>query len=194
MNKWDKIYSEGGNFKPLNNIFLDRLLSEIEKISGQKPKTAIDLGCGTGDALIKLARHGLTVTGIDSSEVAINQTKELFKEQNHETSSIAVGDLETMTAAGIFNIVLCKLVYAFVENKEKFLKLVKESMGEKSFFILITPVLYENIKYSPSDKPGIAVSFKETNDLLNKLFSKVSIFDHDYFADKGDVVTFLLQK
>ncbi len=194
MNKWDKIYSEGGNFKPLNEIFLDRLLSDIEKLSDQKPKTAIDLGCGTGDALIKLARHGLTVTGIDSSEVAINQAKELFKEQNHETASIAVGNLETMTATGIFDIVLCKLVYAFVENKEKFLNLVKESMGEKSFFILITPVLYKNMDYSPADKPGIAVLFDETNDLLNKLFSKISIFNHDYFADKGDVVTFLLQK
>lgn len=40
------------------------------------PGSALDIGCGTGDNAIWLAQQGFTVTGIDFSELAIQQAKE----------------------------------------------------------------------------------------------------------------------
>ena len=41
---------------------------EILKREGLKPRTAVDLACGTGPVTCLLARRGLLVTGVDMSE------------------------------------------------------------------------------------------------------------------------------
>ena len=41
---------------------------EILKEEGLRPRTAVDLACGTGSVSILLARQGLRVTGVDMSE------------------------------------------------------------------------------------------------------------------------------
>ena len=42
--------------------------SEILRREGLKPRTAVDLACGTGSVTAILARQGLDVTGVDMSE------------------------------------------------------------------------------------------------------------------------------
>jgi len=194
MNKWDKLYSEGENFKPLNEIYLNLLIAEIEKLAGKKPKNAIDLGCGTGDALLKFAKHDLTVTGIDGSEVAVSMANKILHTNGYSASSVTVSDLETIAVEGTFDVILCKLVYAFIKNKENFLAGVRKMMTENSVFVLMTPVLYKDRVYSLTDKPGIAVPFDDTFEILKKQFSTVQIFNHEYFGNNGDTVTFLIKK
>ena len=41
---------------------------EILKLEGLKPRTAVDLACGTGSVTEILARKGLQVIGVDMSE------------------------------------------------------------------------------------------------------------------------------
>jgi 2-polyprenyl-3-methyl-5-hydroxy-6-metoxy-1,4-benzoquinol methylase len=194
MNKWDRLYSKGENFKPLNEIYLNLLIAEIEKLSCKKIKNAIDLGCGTGDALLKLAKHGLVVTGIDGSEVAVSMANKILQAKGYPASSVTVGDLESIDVNGTFDIILCKLVYAFIKNKEKFLADVRTIMAPNSVFVLMTPVLYKDRAYSPADKPRIAVPFDDTFEILKKQFSTVQIFNHEYFGNNGDTVTFLINK
>lgn len=67
-------------------------------------------------------------------------------------------------------------------------------MGASSVFVLATPVLYKGVEYAKEDKPGIAVDFLETQKLLAQSFSQIEIFDHEYFGDKGETVTFLMMK
>lgn len=50
----------------------------LEVVTGQPvpPCKAIDIGCGTGDNSIWLARNGFQVTGTDTSEVALAKAEE----------------------------------------------------------------------------------------------------------------------
>lgn len=194
MNKWDTIFSEGTNFTPLNEIFLDNLLNAIKNKSNHDPKTLIDLGCGTGDAIIKFSKKGLNVVGIDSSEIALKIAKENLEKNNITNIQLKNIDLNNLDISGKYDIILCKLTYAFIENKEDFLKKISNIMDDNSVFILITPVLHNNIEYLPKDKPGIAVDLDNTNKLLLKIFSKVEIFNHNFFQEKIDETTFLIMK
>ncbi|MDP3729448.1 MAG: class I SAM-dependent methyltransferase [bacterium] len=173
---------------------MGNLLDKIKEMTGQSPKTVIALGCGTGDALVKFAEHKLKVLGIDSSEIAMEKAIVKLGDLKILDASVQLVDLEKLGDRGVFDIVFCKLVYAFIEDKERFLKSIKSMMSTHSVFVLMTPVLYKGIVYGPKDKPGIAVDFDEAKDILTKEFGKLEIFAHDYFDDKGDLVTFLAQK
>lgn len=194
MNKWDKIFSKKPQYRPLNEIFLNGLLDRIEKIIKKKPKTVIDFGCGSGDSLIKFSNVGLDVIGVDFSEVAINESRDKLKEKNINNVELILSDLDNLNIQNKADIFFCKLTYAFIENKEKFLDTIKNLMSDDSVFILITPVLYDGIKYSRKDKPGIAVNFEKTKNLLKNKFTNVELINHDYFGDKGDSVTFIITR
>jgi 2-polyprenyl-3-methyl-5-hydroxy-6-metoxy-1,4-benzoquinol methylase len=47
----------------------------IEGDGALPPRTALDLGCGTGDNSIYLAKHGWQVTGVDFVAKAVNKAK-----------------------------------------------------------------------------------------------------------------------
>lgn len=191
-NKWDKIFSEGVDFSELNEIFIDRILEKAEQYLGKKTEDIIDLGCGTGDAVVKFAKKGIRVTGIDFSRVALEKARVRIVENKIENVELRLLDLNEISALQIqADVIFCKLVYAFVDGKEKFLEEAKRLMKKKGVFILVTPVLYKNVSYTPKDKPGIAVDFEKTEKLLRKKFTRVEIVNHDYFGERGDSVTFI---
>jgi 2-polyprenyl-3-methyl-5-hydroxy-6-metoxy-1,4-benzoquinol methylase len=63
-----------------NEVFVQGTTGEVDfieaEISGDKTKTILDIGCGTGRHSIELARRGYTVTGIDLSESQLSLAKE----------------------------------------------------------------------------------------------------------------------
>ncbi len=194
MNKWDLLFKKCVKYKPLNDLFLGKLLYRLKEITPQL-KNVIDLGCGSGESLLKFYKNDFIVTGIDSSIVAIEKAHGLFKKENLNFI-FSVGDLEeiTKTINGKFDIIFSKDTYAFIKDKQNFLESVNGLMHTESIFVLITPVLYNGIKYSKEDKPGIATDFNETKNILSKNFDSVEIFHHDYFGNKGDIATFLVTK
>ncbi|MCI4674606.1 class I SAM-dependent methyltransferase [Candidatus Mycolicibacterium alkanivorans] len=52
-----------------------RLLELIEGDAALPPGTALDIGCGTGDSSIYLARHGWKVTGVDFVPRALDKAR-----------------------------------------------------------------------------------------------------------------------
>src|SRR5262245_55065573 len=52
-----------------------RLVERVEGASALPPGRAIDLGCGTGDSSIYLARHGWEVVGVDFVERALRTAR-----------------------------------------------------------------------------------------------------------------------
>lgn len=193
--RWDNIFNEGKDFRPMNQILLDRVLDFIKK-SNTYPKNALDIGCGTGDLVVKLARAGFETTGIDISKVAL-QKADL---RTHEAGTGAVFhqlDITDPTFLKTFvhpiELIFCKLVYAFIPNKNAFLDAVKSVLSENGFFVLITPVLYEGVEY---DKRlmGISVNYKETLLSLQQHFTSVTIFNESFTDEKESLITFIAKK
>src|SRR6201986_759251 len=72
-------------FTPWDGHALSSALRElIEGPTALPVGTAIDIGCGTGDAAIYLARHGWQVTGVDFVPRALAKAR--TKAQAHQTS------------------------------------------------------------------------------------------------------------
>ena len=192
--KWDGSFKLGRDYNPLNQILLDLVL---KKISNDK-KVAIDLGCGTGEAVVKLAQRGMNVTGVDWSSDALEKGKLRAKEASvSELTSFIEADLNNLNTAnlnqGKADLVLCKLVIAFIDDKKVFLQDIKKLLSTDGVLIILTPILHELVTYLPEDKPGIAVKYEEFKLLLSEVFESVDEFDHSYYGDKGDLVTFIVK-
>ena len=57
--------------------------NEILKREGLRPRTAVDLACGTGSVTAILARQGLEVTGVDLSEEMLTVAMEKVMDMEH---------------------------------------------------------------------------------------------------------------
>lgn len=192
--KWDEGFKAGRDYNPMNEILLDRILEYVDN----EKKTAVDLGCGTGDAVIKLAERGMTVTGTDWSPEALRKAQARAEEEGVADSvHLQEVDLNHLTEAGLekgkADIILCKLVIAFVSDQKAFCEAVKSLLAENGVFVIQTPVLHEGIEYVPEDKPGIAVPYKEFKASLEEVFTDLTEFDHSYYSDRGDLVTFIVK-
>lgn len=69
-----------GFFEDLDEYRFDKLryLPKIVDFNGYKGKKVLEIGCGAGIDLIRFARGGADVTGIDLSETAIDLAKKNF--------------------------------------------------------------------------------------------------------------------
>lgn len=191
--KWDGLFAQGAAYKPLNVLLARKMVKRAEEVTGKSPVTALDLGCGTGGDLATLKSVRLeAVSGVDCSKVALAEA-----EKAAPGSPLHLHDLNDpgLPVSGrIFDFILCKLTVAFIKDKESFLKMVSDLMGDSSVFVVMTPVLHEGIEYSKEDKPGIAVRYEEFRKQLEGVFSRVEDLHHDYNGQRGDTVTFLATK
>lgn len=80
---WDEEY------RKLNiaSSFKGTLSHSVQFLLELFPKSFLDLGCGNGRNAIPLARMGYEVTGMDISQVALNQAKEKLELESAEVQS-----------------------------------------------------------------------------------------------------------
>lgn len=194
MKTWDEIFETNPKYKPLNDVFLSRLLNKIKLEINSSPEKIVDLGCGMADTVFQFAQRGFNVVGIDVSKIALKKLEEKISSTNAQNITLRLGDLNTFSEKIEADIFLCNFVYTFIQNKDNFIKYVLGCMKENSVFIIITPVKYKDITYSELDKPNIAVDFDETVIRLREIFSSVKEYHHDYIGMREDYVTFLIKK
>lgn len=77
--KWDKFYKDNGRFYLLPHPELKNLIKLLKDLGFYK---VLDIGCGSGNNLIKLAEEGFDVTGIDYSVVGAHLAEEHLKKKN----------------------------------------------------------------------------------------------------------------
>src|SRR6266704_5063255 len=192
---WNSLYNSGKEYRTMNLLLLDKILSHVPE-TGSDVKTALDIGCGTGDLAVKLAKRGYQVTGIDLSDVAIDQARKRAADQGvtEKTEFLAANIAAIGASAKLpgqpFDLITCKLVYAFVEDRPALLKMVHDLLKPTGTFVLITPVLYPGIEYGPRLK-CISVDFATTQDQLRRHFKNVQIVHEDYLYDLGSEPTFV---
>lgn len=70
--------------------------------NGHPPQTVLDLGCGTGRLLGRLAGHGVTGTGVDLQPDLI-----AWARTRHPALQLQVADLRTVRLDTTFDVILC---------------------------------------------------------------------------------------
>lgn len=175
---WNNIFTEGKDFRPINIGLVDKILEFIFPNQDWQNKTILDVGCGTGELLEKFFQKGLMVVGIDISDVALGKAKERVPR-----AKFIQGDIENTDFGGLFDIIISKLVYAFIQDKKIFLDKIKQFLSKEGVFVLITPVLDGEFEYDERMK-RISVDRKETEELLKKQFKEVFLFSE--FSNEGN--------
>lgn len=95
------------------------ILAELTSLS-IAPRTALDLGCGTGSATFAFARAGLRVIGLDRSPEMLNQARAMSETSNLDVRFVE-GDMIDLPPLGRFDLVTC--IYDAVNYLESDLEL-----------------------------------------------------------------------
>jgi SAM-dependent methyltransferase len=80
--------------------FLPELIEGTRESPGLPAGTALDLGCGTGDSSIYLARHGWQVTGTDMAATALQKARAKAAAQ-HVGVNFIQADVTRLSSAGL---------------------------------------------------------------------------------------------
>jgi SAM-dependent methyltransferase len=97
---WNDAFKEDPDQVMVPDQFLDA------EIQGIAPGTALDLGCGSGQNSLKLAKAGWSVMGIDWAEHAVQLANSLAQEQRLD-AVFCVGDTTTWNPPMEFDLVIC---------------------------------------------------------------------------------------
>jgi SAM-dependent methyltransferase len=168
INHWNDYYSQNKDFGLMRAEMLDIILGYCNT---RMPKTALDIGCGTGQLTRELYHRDYQCDGIDISSVAIERARHYTTRKNELT--YLIGDIETIDSQLLphppYALTTCKLVYAFIKDKPRFLARIKRWLVQGGTFILITPLPANEPK-----KPAITVEYDQTMKELCKHFAHVT--------------------
>jgi len=195
---WNKIFKNGRVFYLIKEEFLLELLDFVKKErKGKDIKNALDLGCGIGDLVIKLAKNGIKTAGVDFSDVALSIAKKEAERQGAsnlvEFIELDLNELNKFNKEEKYDIIFNKLTYAFIAKRSEFLKNVNELLSEDGIFILMTPVLIEGKEYNDKLK-NISVKKEEVENALKKEFGDFKIYNERSFDDNGFEITYICNK
>ena len=96
---WNDAYREDPEQVAVADYFLE------EELAGIPPRTALDLGCGSGQNALWLAARGWSVVGVDWAEYAIDLARKAAQAQGLE-ATFYVGDITNWTPTATFNLVI----------------------------------------------------------------------------------------
>ncbi len=116
-NRFEERYAGGDLPWDLGRV--DRnLVGMVEELQPERCR-ALDIGCGTGDNSIWLARQGFDVTGVDIAPLAIEKAQAKARQQDVECRFIAVDFLETPVNGSPFGFVFDRGCFHSLESFEK---------------------------------------------------------------------------
>ena len=166
-NRQAEVYDESGDGK-----FVAPMYGEIvNRIMSANPKKLLDVGCGTGNVLMKLnSNEDLCLYGLDISEKMI----ETAKKNLGKKAELKVGDSEYMPwEDDSFDVIVCNASFHHYPNPEKVLLEMKRVLKSKGTLIIgdpTAPVILRqalNIYYKCSNNGDYKIySEKEIQKLL----------------------------
>lgn len=169
---WSGYYAQNKDFRLITSQVLSKILVHVDDTLS---KTCLDIGCGTGQLTRELYHRGYQCTGIDSSSKAIElaRSNALTPELNYLHFDIEKDDIAALPGAP-YSLVTCKLVIAFIQDKDTFLRKAKQLLTAGGSLVIITPTHTSETEATP-----ISVNCTETLQLINKHFESISSFELD---------------
>lgn len=164
QDRWNELYADGRDFIRMNKFLLKDLLFV-------KSGKALDIGCGTGQMAKLLVDLGFDVLGVDLAEEAVNKARSRVPE-----AQFNVQDIEQDFPDGEYDLITCKLVFAFLEDKQKFFRNVAHHLNPGGQLLIATPVKIEGEAYSDHYN-GISVSSEELETKELSLVASEKVYD-----------------
>lgn len=153
----------------------------LQHVPDDAPRTALDIGCGTGQLSRELYHRGYRVVGVDASSSAITIARSLTTAPAAELRYIQ-RDVERTRLAKLprrsYGLITCRLVFAFITDKGQFLRAVANVLAPKGALVIITPLL----GHVPEQKRAIAVDPSATQALLEEFFAV------EFYEERGEGV------
>lgn len=184
---WDKVFLSGKTYWQLEESGLDVLLSKFPSAS-----TVLDMGCGAGELALQLARRGLNVNASDFSTAAIQRANEQKDKLGLKSISFSVSDIEHDVVRKEYDLIFLKLVFAFVHNKESFLKRIKKNFLQG--LIIVTPVINAFGEEQSERISNISVLRSEMERLLSECFGGYEAFPGGSLSDGSNIQIFIVKK
>lgn len=173
LNKhWSYCYDQGRDFRLIGSLTITKFLGFTNE---HAPKTALDIGCGTGQLTRELWHRGYKAVGLDVSESAIKTARSLTIVPDTELM-YQRADIEQYDVASLpfqpYGLITCKLVYAFIKDKSRFLETVNTLLAPDGIFVVITPLT----ETTPAEKQSIAATQDDTQ-LLSQHFRQIAWYE-----------------
>lgn len=113
--------------------------SRIEWVARQctRSRTVLEIGCGDGALLGRLARQGAVVTGVDSDETALALAREMFAREG--LTGAFYPDLASVTTDQFDALVLAEVI-EHVDDPSSLLDEIVERLGPSGRLVLTTPI------------------------------------------------------
>ena len=103
---------------------IDRPQPEVIRLieQGKFESPVLDVGCGTGDNTIELARHGLVVKGLDAVPEALERARKKMEQAGLKQSpEFVLGDALRLAESGVKarTVLDCALFHTFSDEERK---------------------------------------------------------------------------
>ncbi|AUD63570.1 hypothetical protein BK010_08715 [Tenericutes bacterium MO-XQ] len=134
MSSYDKYYQQKNYFGNPYPELIDYFTSLDKSLK------VIDLGCGQGRDTLALGRLGFDVTGVDISQVGINQLNTIVKKEKLQVTGI-VADYHQINNLETFDIILMDSMFHFykkdLEDETKTINTILDQLKPGARFVTI---------------------------------------------------------
>lgn len=127
---WNREHEENaGRFRAPDGL-LER------EVAGLKPGRALDLGCGSGENALMLARIGWSVTGVDWAEKAIEPAKKSATDRGL-TAEFVTADITEWVPPGNYELVISTYALPGREKNQSALRTAVDALAPGGTIIVI---------------------------------------------------------
>ncbi|MCF6350040.1 MAG: class I SAM-dependent methyltransferase [Flavobacteriaceae bacterium] len=142
----DRVYQTAKNYTIKKKIKLvNRLFNQInlkQENKDQKPKTILDIGCGTGDFLVACKSNNWSVTGVEPNQKArillkskLDRLKPNSKNFNRPKITTLISELDEIE----FDVITMWHVLEHVPNLEEYIVQLKKLLKKNGILIIAVP-------------------------------------------------------
>ncbi|MET7642471.1 methyltransferase, FxLD system [Streptomyces sp. NPDC005426] len=176
---WQEHYDDGKGFRPLREA--ERALL-AEHVPAPGNGRALDVGCGTGQLAVTLARMGYDVDAVDYTEGALARARaEHAGEQRVrwlclDVEDDALPDPPEGQPPG-YDLVVMRLSVAFIRNRSSVLRALGAQLRARGALVVITPV----VEHTSQERRHIALDEDDLSQLTQG-FEEATRFDTEGLA------------
>ncbi len=142
---WRDIYDtdKAGVDKCYSNDMINRKSSVFDllrKYSNGKKLNILDVGCGAGVFLSEAVRLGHFACGVDSSELMVQESKNVLMTYGYKNTVVINGDIEHLPIRDeTFDVVLCIGVLSYLPTDDRGLSELRRVVKKNGYVIIALP-------------------------------------------------------